>query len=171
MYFALARAGRLSETAQTPRAWSLLKNRASIRAGKHGWPSMFVPMGLYRDGMEVANQGKDEPFQLPVFALFACAGGSGSVKPEAISFSRSRSDSPTPANTCAQASRRRCSAVAAIPEIRSRDWWSSEATVASIHWFETFSSLLLYCSAARSPICPYTRSISFWCAPVMDFQE
>src|SRR5882762_10199390 len=102
MYFALARAGRLSETAQTPRAWSLPKNRASIRAGKHGWPCMFVPMGLYRDGMEVANQGKDEPFQLPVFALFACAGGSGSVKPEAISFSRSRSDSPTPANTCAQ---------------------------------------------------------------------
>src|SRR2546427_5097054 len=99
--------------------------------------------------------GEDTGFQLPVLALFARAGGSaGGVRLCAISLRRSRRDSPTPSNTWAHAARSFSSAVAAIPEIISRDWWSSDATVASIHWFETFSNRLLYCSAACSPICP-----------------
>src|SRR5260370_34833906 len=62
-------------------------------------------------------------FQLPVLALFARAGGSaGGVKLWAISRSRSRRDSPTPANTWEQASRSLSSAAVAIPEIISRDW-------------------------------------------------
>src|SRR5439155_22048752 len=65
----------------------------------------------------------DFGFQLPVLALLERAGGSvDGVKLSAISLSRSRRDSPTPANTWAHASRSFSSAVAAIPEIISRDW-------------------------------------------------
>src|SRR5258708_6622431 len=61
--------------------------------------------------------------RVPMLALLARAGGSvGGVILCAISFSRSRRDSPTPSNTWAQASRSFSSAVAAIPEIISLDW-------------------------------------------------
>src|SRR6267154_5642310 len=102
----------------------------------HGW---LKPLGLYRASQEVANRQPDNvaqvcggttilgsgniSFQLPVLALFVCAGGSvGGVKPWAISLSRSRRDSPTPSNTWAHAARSFSSAAAAIPEIISRDW-------------------------------------------------
>src|ERR1700747_997114 len=60
-------------------------------------------------------------FQFPVLAVFASGGGCGDAKLCAISFRRSRRDSPTPSNTRAHASRSFSSAVAAIPEIISRD--------------------------------------------------
>src|SRR6266850_4351756 len=112
-------------------------------------------MGTLTGGLASLGMKVERLFQVPVLADFACSGGFvGGVKLCAISRRRSRRDSPTPANTWAQAWRSFSSAVAAIPEIISRDWWSSEATVASIHWFETFSKRLLYSSAACSPMWP-----------------
>src|SRR6266436_1214812 len=102
--------------------------------------------GLTSPGMKVKRL-----VQVPVLADFARSGGSvGGVKLCAISRRRSWRDSPTPANTWAQAWRSFSSAAAAIPEIISRDWWSSEATVVSIYWFGTFSRRVLYCVVAGS---------------------
>src|ERR1700687_5000540 len=158
---------------QEPREFGKHRFQGKI-ARPHAQVSMvghcdLKPLGLYRAGRKLANRQPhrvekdcrgtatlgygDVGYQLLVLALFARSEGSvGGVKLCAISLSRSRRDSPTPANTWAQASRSFSSAVAAIPEIISRDWWSTDATVASIHWFETFSSRLLYCSVACSPI-------------------
>src|SRR6266481_919183 len=68
--------------------------------------------GLASLGMKVKRL-----FQVPVLADFARSGGSaGGVKLCAISRRRSRRDSPTPANTWAQAWRSFSSAVAATQE-------------------------------------------------------
>src|SRR6266436_3356661 len=69
------------------------------------------------------------------FKLKAVQCGSGAAVPrlEAIWARRSRRESPISEKTLVQVSRSFSSAVAAMPETTSRDWWSSEATVASIH--------------------------------------
>src|SRR6267378_913678 len=62
MYFALLRAGRLSETVRTQQAWSLQKNRASTRAGRRGWPSMFCSFEIISGRKGSSESGKAEFF-------------------------------------------------------------------------------------------------------------
>src|ERR1700730_3555681 len=60
-----------------------------------------------------------------------CGIGGGVLRLVAIWVRRSRRESPISEKALVQVSRSFSSAVAAIPETTSPDWWSSEAKVAS----------------------------------------
>src|ERR1700687_1366732 len=81
-----------------------------------------------------ALQKFSQPNSQSVHRLFQWGIGGGVIlRLEAIWVRRSRRESPISEKTLVQVCRSFSSAVAAMPETTSRDWWSSEATVASIH--------------------------------------